>query len=32
MPNDPELDDSELAAMTITASTILNLDETLTKE
>ena len=32
MPNDPKLDQRTLAAYTIAASTMLNLDETLTKE
>jgi len=31
-PVDPELNPSELAAWTMVASTILNLDETITKE
>lgn len=32
LKNDPRLDKAELAAYTLTASTLLNLDETLTKE
>ena len=32
MPNDPKLAPAEIAAYTIAASTILNLDETVTKE
>jgi hypothetical protein len=32
LKNDPKLDPAELAAYTMTASVILNLDETITKE
>jgi hypothetical protein len=32
LPNDPKLNQAELAAYTVIASTILNLDETITKE
>ena len=32
LPNDPKLNPVELAAYTLTASTILNMDETVTKE